>query len=112
MKSLFENGRIDSELTPLSWSRFGDNVQSLARSYAPNNVERALLELEGAIDNVLAASPEMGDVRSGTLFQLVVGCINRQYDESKLTNYTIVESDELKTLFGVGRVPKPFDYDQ
>jgi hypothetical protein len=113
-KELIDDGTISRSLAPHRWSRFGDNVYELVRSYSknayvvPQNVDR-LLE---AVSSHLRETGSVRDLMSGSLHQVVVGCINTGVvgGSATLEKFVIVDSSELRDFHGVHAIPKTFDF--
>ncbi len=112
-KRLLEDGAITAELAPESWRRFADNVYALVASYSPRpDTARRVKELCVAVDAHLRGTSLAADFHSGSLFQAVVGLIVAGIVPSaSVSRFTVVESSELRDLYGVGTVPKAFIFD-
>lgn len=111
LQRLVSEGRLTAELAPQSWSRLADNVNSLVRSYARRGSEpHALRRLRQDLVAFLETDDEFIDLRSGSLFQLILGFVGRgSVPHANLDNFTIVESSELKDFHGLANIPRPFD---
>lgn len=110
LKKLVAEGVIQQEIVPRSWSRLADNVVSLVKSYTTNKYKAhsGVRELVDALSASLRASPST--LRSGSLFQLIVAFVNSDdMQDAHLTNFVVVESQELRDFYGVTAVPKAFD---
>ncbi|MHB8234395.1 MAG: nucleotidyltransferase family protein [Solirubrobacteraceae bacterium] len=99
-----EDERIPESLQPESWVRFADNVLSLVKRYAKRDkVDRELDTLLAALEARIA---EGGVPFSGTLFQLVVSLVVQLKGVNALRSFPLVESIELRDLYGIMRVPR------
>ncbi|CAL9582328.1 hypothetical protein SUDANB176_05063 [Streptomyces sp. enrichment culture] len=112
-KSLIEEGFIDRQLTPESWSRFADNLFSLVASYSNRNAApQKLLDLTAAIGERARETGEYSTIVSGSLFQIPVGCISAGIvSGANLSKFVIVDSVELRDIHGVEKVPRPFRFE-
>ena len=121
-KDLIEEGTVSRALIPHRWSRFGENIYNLVKSYSkngsvvPRNVD-ALLE---AVTSHLQETGSSRELMSGSLHQVVLGCINAGIIQlpvtldnrpASLSNFAIIDSSELRDFHGVRKVPRPFDFD-
>jgi hypothetical protein len=111
--SMITDGLISPELEPASWRRFGDNVWSLVKSYDrnPNTLEASVDRLIEGVRAYWGASGAPECPTSGTLFQLVVAFVASENSDGNLSKYRLVESVELRDLYGVTAVPSVFDFD-
>jgi ppGpp synthetase/RelA/SpoT-type nucleotidyltranferase len=113
-KAWFDGGLLSASLRPQSWSKFGENVYALVRSYAGRSgavdATQSLLE---EIDRVLRAVDPGKQVVSGSLFQLVVGVVARGggAPARHIRKFAVVDSAELRDVHGVTTVPKPIVFD-
>jgi hypothetical protein len=112
-KSLIEEGFIDRQLTPESWSRFADNLFSLVASYSNRNAApQKLLDLTADIGERARETGEYSTIVSGSLFQIPVGCISAGIvSGANLSKFVIVDSVELRDIHGVEKVPRPFQFE-
>lgn len=110
-QGLVESGKLTAEICPVSWSRFADNVYSLVKEYgssykAPGQVE-ALID---SIEAELEVRPSQ--LRSGSLFQFVLGHINSHPElKGSFKNFAVVSSSELTDFYGIESIPKGFDFE-
>ena len=111
LSRLVTEGRLTPELAPQSWSRLADNVSSLVRSYSRRGSEpHAMRRLREDLVAFLESDDEFVELRSGSLFQLILGFVGRGTTSgANLDNFTIVESSELKDFHGLSAIPRPFD---
>lgn len=111
LKRLIDSGRLAAEIAPQSWSRLADNVWALVRSYTPKDqdVPKAMRQMRETLVTFLETEDDFIDLRSGSLFQLVIGLVARgTISEAHLNEFIIVESSELSDFHGVDSVPRPF----
>jgi hypothetical protein len=112
-KDLTNDGIVSSQLTPISWRRFADNVYQLVASYCksnhavPEKVDALLIERSASLRGPDAKPPPV----SGTLFQMVVGHIAHAEHEGNLDNFVVVDSSELASLYGPIDPPRKFRFD-
>jgi hypothetical protein len=83
---------------PASWSRFGENVVKLVRSYKPGSqsLNDAVDELLDSIEAEFAAGKSAPV--SATFFQFVVGFVGRSETPGHLRKHRIVPSSEYAVL--------------
>lgn len=105
-KGEFEAGRIPAPLEPASWARFCENVSDLLRSYARDRFDEELDLLVVDAEEFFANGAPV----SGSLFQVVVGLVNRRLGVDALRRFVIVESPELRDLHGVTEIPRAFTF--
>ncbi|MBA4866708.1 hypothetical protein H1V43_36510 [Streptomyces sp. PSKA54] len=112
-QELIADGVIASNLTPVSWRRFADNVFALVASYTPNNYARP-----SAIDALLAefatawrqpSAPPCPE--SGSLFQMVLGHVSKSNTVGSLDKYTVVNSVEMRDFYNLQNVSREFKFD-
>lgn len=111
-KGLVSRGLVSESLVPESWRRFADNVVQLIQSFDRNpqklsNHAEALLR-EAAAD--LTAKGSSGPPLSGSLFRYVLSLVQRPSVGGKLDKFAVVDSSDLRELYGVERVEKPFRF--
>lgn len=112
-QQLFDDKVLPDSIKPYSWRRFVDNVYALIVSYERN--PSALSETVEALTSEISAywrgpsSPV--PPQSGSLFQLVEAHVARRETSGGLGKFVVVDSEELRTLYGVEEVPKPFIFD-
>lgn len=112
--SRFHNeGLITMELVPESWSRFADNVYGLIRksanrNAAPSKVPVLLHETE----KYLRANPLTAELRSGSLFQLVISMVAKGFVPGvDLNSFVVVNSSELLEFHDLETIPVAFEFD-
>lgn len=113
-KGLIQEGLISKELEPASWSRFADNFYALVRSYsgAYSAPDRAI-ELTEAAVRTMGETKEFSTIRSGSLFQVVLGLVHSGVvEKTHLSKFVVVDSVELRDIHKIDRVPKPFLFDK
>ncbi|MEV7438827.1 hypothetical protein [Streptomyces griseoviridis] len=112
-QELIADGVITSNLTPVSWRRFADNVFSLVASYTPNNYARP-----SAIDTLLTefattwrqpSAPPCPE--SGSLFQMVLGHVGKTDTCGSLEKYTVVNSTEMRDFYNLDKMSREFEFD-
>ncbi|MFD3340040.1 hypothetical protein ACFWVW_13035 [Streptomyces anthocyanicus] len=112
-QELIADGVIASNLTPVSWRRFADNVSALVASYTPNNYARP-----SAIDALLVefatawrqpSAPPCPE--SGSLFQMVLGHVGKPDTVGSLDKYTVVNSVEMRDFYSLENVGREFKFD-
>lgn len=112
-QDLISEGIISDSLVPQSWSRFADNVYSLVRSYARST--SAVYKVDPLLDGVETYIRSTGiarDLKSGSLFQVVVGAVSAgAVQGASLKEFVVLDSPELRTFYHVTQVPKPFVFD-
>lgn len=113
-KSLIEDGVIDTQLAPESWSRFADNLFALVASYSNRNAApQKLRDLAKAVDERARSTGEYSSIVGGSLFQIPLGCINSGFVQgANLSRFVIVDSVELRDIHGVEKVPRPFRFEE
>ena len=99
--------RLPATLVPASWSRLTENVIGLLRSVKRDDVDGALDALLTDADAALARGPAPV---SGSMFQFVIGAVAGRHGVDALRRYVVVESAELRDLYAVTDVPKPFRF--
>jgi hypothetical protein len=104
-KAEFEAGRIPTPLEPASWARFCENVSDLIHTYARDRFDEELDLLRADVQALLTSG---GAPVSGSLFQLVVGLVNGRLGSDALRRFVIVDSSELRDLYGVTEIPRAF----
>jgi ppGpp synthetase/RelA/SpoT-type nucleotidyltranferase len=112
LKQLMEDGRITSELAPTSWSRLAENVWALVRSYTPRASDQPhrMGRLREQLVAFLSSDDEYLELRSGSLFQLIIGLVGRGIvTDANLDKFVIVDSRELAAFHHLTSVPKPFE---
>lgn len=111
LKTLISDGRLTQELVPRSWSRLADNIYELVSSYTPRPSDRprAVRDLRKSLVSMLTADDRFIELRSGSLFQIVVGHIAASgLPNATLDGFVIVNSPELGAFHALSSVPKPF----
>jgi len=111
-KELMKAGYIRTELAPISWNRFADNVYALVCKYTENPRARqsAVLNLLSGMEAYVTDPDAPACPASGSLFQLVLGYVGRNDTVGSLDKFVVVESEELAVLYGVGNIAKPFQF--
>jgi ppGpp synthetase/RelA/SpoT-type nucleotidyltranferase len=111
--ALYSEGMIPEELRPKSWSRFAENVYRLVRSYSSRSQAPArTVELAATVDAYLRTNNSLADLRSGSLFQAVLGFVNSGVvPNGNINRYIIVGSSELRDVHQVTNIPQPFIFD-
>lgn len=109
-RSFVRAGLLDEAGAPRSWSRFGDNVVSVVKSYRKGN------DLSDTVDILLDALE--GDLRAGGgvpvsagYFQYVIGFLSREESPGNTERYVVVPSSEYELLGARDRFPKEFTFD-
>ncbi|MYV66687.1 hypothetical protein GT043_12225 [Streptomyces sp. SID2131] len=112
-KALIDDGYVNSQLAPESWSRFADNLFALVLSYSNRNAApQKLADLAAAINERARATNEYSSIFGGSLFQIPLGCINAGVvTGANLSKFTVVDSVELRDIHGVEKVLRPFLFD-
>jgi hypothetical protein len=96
--------KLPEGLQPESWVRFGENVLGLVKTYAGSRaIDQELDELLTAVE--VKASEGTAPV-SGTLFQLIVAEVVGLKGPQALNRFPIVDSDELRDIYRIVRIPK------
>ncbi|WP_157881055.1 hypothetical protein [Streptomyces griseoruber] len=112
-QELIADGVIASNLTPVSWRRFADNVFALVASYTSNNHARPV-----AVDSLLTefatawrqpGAPPCPE--SGSLFQMVLGHVGKPDTVGSLDRYTVVNSVEMRDFYNLDNVCREFEFD-
>lgn len=110
----YDEGLIPTTLKPYSWTKFAENIFALVSSYsgrrrAPEALEALLTDVESR----LRGAPLAERALSGSLFQLVVGLVGEGGGNPKrhLHEFPLIDSVELRDLYGVSQVPKPIAFD-
>jgi hypothetical protein len=112
-RSMIEDGIISANLEPASWRRFSENIWALVKSYdrnprsAPDSVDRLIEGIRTRWSQ--SDSPPCPD--TGTLIQLVVSFVASEESHGKLDKFCIVDSTELRDLYGLTSIPLPFNFD-
>jgi ppGpp synthetase/RelA/SpoT-type nucleotidyltranferase len=113
-KELMNEGTISGGLAPHRWSRFADNVYDLVKSYSRNfyTIPHDVDTLLEAVSSHLRQTGSARDLMSGSLHQVIVGCINARIvgGPATLDNFVLVDSSELRDFHGVHAIPKTFDF--
>lgn len=111
---LIDGGVISPELRPESWSRFGDNVFNLVRSFSNRfQAPGRAIALAEAAEAELTASGSTRDLHSGSLFQVVLGLVGSGIlDSGRLDSFVVIQSPELRDLHSISDVPKAFNFDE
>ncbi|MFI8531268.1 hypothetical protein ACIGMX_13570 [Streptomyces aquilus] len=112
-QELIADGAISSSLTPASWRRFADNVFALISSYTSNPHARvaATNDLIAEFSRYWRQSDAPPNPESGSLFQMVVGHVGRAGTVGSLDKYVIVNSVEMRDLYGVEECKQEFLFD-
>lgn len=111
-QAMMVDGIISHDLAPESWSRFADNVYGLIWGSMRNSTPFRMDAILAAIKTDLSANGMGRDLRSGSLFQVILGCVSRGAIAGvSLDNFPVIVSPELRDLHGVDSVPKAFDFD-
>ncbi|WP_399886548.1 hypothetical protein ACGH7X_18955 [Streptomyces sp. BBFR51] len=112
-QELITDGVISTNLTPVSWRRFADNVFALVSSYTPNNHARSnsveALLVEFATMWRQPSAPPCPE--SGSLFQMVLGHVGNSDTVGSLEKYTIVNSVEMRDFYKLENVSREFQFD-
>jgi ppGpp synthetase/RelA/SpoT-type nucleotidyltranferase len=113
-KQLIVDGTVSQGLTPHRWSRFAENVYDLVRSYSRSyaSTSQNVDDLIAAVSAHLRESGSARELMSGSLQQVIVGCISSGVvgNPATLENFVIVDSSELRDFQGVQVIPKAFDF--
>lgn len=108
VRQLVSDELIPEMLAPASWGRFADNVYALVSSYSRNRFS-APSDLATLTETIRTKSADGAwDVRSGSLFQFIIGQVVGMDSTGNINNFIVVESEELRDVHGVEAVPKPF----
>lgn len=111
-QAMMVEGVVSPDLSPESWSRFADNVYSLISKYLRRGTPFRIPSIIDAIRTDLQGNEMAKEIRSGSLFQVVLGCINRGVIKGvSLDDFPVIESPELRDLHGVTQIPKSFNFD-
>lgn len=111
-QGLMADETVSPALAPQSWSRFSENVYRLMSVSLRNNTPYRMTELLAAIKDDLVANGVASGIMSGSLFQVVVGCVARGVVKGvSLNPFTVVDSPELRDFHRVERIPNAFIFD-
>jgi hypothetical protein len=97
---LNQEGLIDDSICPQSWSRFADNVWSLAKRWKGGSATAPILK---ALVDDMASEIRRGNFQpalSGSLYQAVLA-FAASHSPTMLTKTHIVPSSELHEIYGL-----------
>ncbi|WP_406196418.1 hypothetical protein OG920_15415 [Streptomyces europaeiscabiei] len=112
-QELIADGVITTNLTPVSWRRFADNVFALVASYTRDSSARpsaseALLEEFATAWRQPTAPP---CPESGSLFQMILGHVGKSDTVGSLNKYVVVNSVEMRDFYNLENVGRQFEFD-
>lgn len=112
-RNLVISGTVSTEIQPASWSRFADNFYALVKSYAGSRAAPVkAIELLGYVKSKILEKPDYSDLKSGSLFQVVLGVVGSgEIAKANLSNFIVIDSVELRDFHSLDRIPKGFDFD-
>lgn len=109
---LMSDETVSSALAPQSWSRFADNVYRLMSLSLRGATAYRIDAIIDSMKDDLTSNKIASGIRSGSLFQVVLGCVSRGVAQGvSLEPFAVVDSPELRDLHRVDNIPKAFDFD-
>jgi hypothetical protein len=103
---------VSRALAPQSWSRFADNVYRLMSLSLRGGTPYRMAEILSAIKRDLAGNGIANGIMSGSLFQVVLGCVARGVvKDVSLNPFTVVDSPELRDFHHIEHIPNVFVFD-
>src|SRR6266568_86888 len=111
-KGLMADETVSPALAPQSWSRFAENVYGLMSTSLRGATAYRMTAILTAIRDDLTENGMARDIMSGSLFQVVIGCVGRGVVKGiTLKSFIVIESPELRDFHRVDNVPKAFSFD-
>ena len=111
-KRLMDDETVSLALTPQSWSRFAENFYGLMSKSLRGATPYRMSGILAAIENDLVGSGMARGIMSGSLFQVVLGCVGRGVVSGvSLTPLIVVDSPELRDFHGINSIPNAFIFD-
>ena len=105
-QAMMADGTISPDLAPESWSRFADNVYGLVQNSIRGGTPFRMASIITSIRGDLVANGVARGLRSGSLFQVVLGCVGRgAITGVSLNGFPVVDSPELRDLHHVENIP-------
>jgi ppGpp synthetase/RelA/SpoT-type nucleotidyltranferase len=103
---------VSSALAPQSWSRFADNVYRLISLSLRGNTSYRMTEILAEMKRDLVENGAASGIMSGSLFQVVLGCVARGVAKGvSLKNFPVIDSPELRDFYRVERIPESLVFD-
>ena len=111
-QGLMTDETVSSALAPQSWSRFADNVYRLMSLSLRGNTHYRMTEILATIKGDLVGNSIANGIMSGSLFQVVLGCVARGVvKDVSLKPFTVIDSPELRDFHRVEGIPNAFIFD-
>lgn len=111
-QNLMSDETVSPALVPQSWSRFADNVYGLISLSLRGATAYKMAAILATIKADLARNGIASGIMSGSLFQVVLGCVGRGVIKGvSLDPFTVMDSPELRDFHRIDSIPKKFSFD-